>query len=108
MEKEYFLNDEKIEIENKTKLPKLNRTQYWFIIGIAFGLLIVNGYLVVNLVKGEVEFDKTCPVPVDEINYCDCVYSSLGDKSLRYCVCYPGEKFDISKSIEVENGSRNE
>ena len=83
---------------------KLTTAQYWAVIVIAFGLLIVNGWLVYKLLNDEVP--KQCPVPVDEINFCDCVYNALGDQSLRYCTCFPGTvRIDLDKLIEVGNGS---
>jgi len=78
---------------------KLTKKQYWAVIGIAFILLIVNGWLVWKLINDEVP--KQCPVP-NEISSCDCVYNALGDKSLRYCICYPRQRFDISNDIIQE------
>ena len=82
---------------------ELTKSQKWSVIGIAFGLLIINGYLVLKLLKDEVP--KQCPVP-DKVNRCDCVYNAIGDKSLRYCFCYPGERINLTGIIGGDlNGS---
>ena len=81
----------------------INKNQYWALILLAFLLLLVNGYLVYKLLNDEVP--KQCPVPVDKISFCDCFYNALGSKDLRYCFCYPGQRFDTNKLIEVENES---
>ena len=79
----------------------LSKTQYWIVIGITFGLLIVNGYLVFRFLIDDIP--KQCPIPIDKISFCECEYNALGDKSLKYCICYPGEKIDIEE--EILNGT---
>lgn len=78
---------------------QLTKTEYSLALLLGFGLLIINGYLVLKVLKNEVEFDKSCPLPKEEVNACDCYYGALGDKSLRYCVCYPGNKFNVSELL---------
>lgn len=89
---------------------ELTKTQRWFLIIISFGLLIVNGWLVWKFVNDEVPIQ--CPVPVNEIGFCDCVRNALGEQNLRYCICYPGyNRFDITEDalnkLEVNNGTKN-
>lgn len=86
---------------------KPTRTQYWLGIILAFGLLIINGYLVLKLLNDEVP--KQCPLDPNEIKLCDCFYDVKGDGTtakgnLRYCTCYPGSRIDIKKEILNELG----
>lgn len=83
---------------------ELTNTQKWIVIGLTIGLLIINGYLVWKLLNDEVP--KQCPVPINEISFCDCVYNALGSKSLRYCICYVGDK-RINLNEVINGTSRN-
>lgn len=91
----------------------LTKNQSWIIIGIVFGLFVINGYLVYGLFTKKVELDVTCPIPKDKISFCDCVYDALvggennkGEGDLRYCYCYPGKyKINFEDSIKVINGT---
>lgn len=84
------------------KMEKVTGIKYWIVIFIALILLIINGYLVFNLLLGKIEFENNCPLP-ENISFCDCVYNALGDKNLRYCTCYPGlfqkRQIDIDKIL---------
>lgn len=82
---------------------ELTKNQYWIVIFIGLIFLIINGILIFKVL-----FDNplplSCPVPIKEINRCDCVYNALGNKNLRYCICYPSSSFEINLS-EVFNES---
>lgn len=82
----------------------MNNKIYFIIMGIAIFSLIFAG---VSFVYGVKNAPLSCPVP-DEVRRCDCTYNSLGDKNLRYCFCYPGDKFiDWKENLgeEVLNGT---
>lgn len=70
----------------------LTTKQYWAVILLGFLFLGINGFLVWKLVNQEIEFDRTCPVPVDKVKGCACVYDSYFPDQLRYCTCYPGSR----------------
>lgn len=65
--------------------------------------ILVMILLVFVFIKAMNQAPKSCPVP-KEVGRCDCVYNALGDKSLRYCNCYPGNVFiPGDKLIEGSN-----
>lgn len=82
---------------------EISKNQYWIVIGIAFIFLCVNGYLVLKLVNNEVEFDRTCPVPKDKINGCECAYDPLFRDKLKYCTCWPGNAPNYSEFSNPDN-----
>jgi hypothetical protein len=91
----------------------MNNTQYWLVILLGFLLIGVNGYLVLKLINKDIVLDLECPVPSNEIEYCDCQRDAYTDKLIS-CICYPGNKkidafnnLDLILNLsEVVNGTR--
>lgn len=65
--------------------------------------IVIIGISTYGFLKAVNQSPKSCPVP-EEVGRCDCFYNALGDKSLRYCFCYPGTILTHpDKLIGVEN-----
>ena len=72
----------------KIKGEGLSNIQYWVVILIAIIFLSLNGYLILQLLNNEVNWDIVCPLPVGKIDRCECKYVDYG-KEIEFCQCYP-------------------
>lgn len=82
---------------------------YLAVFGIIIIFSIING-VIIYVLKNQSNFETDCPLPKNLIDRCECSYSSLGAKELRFCTCYPKGKVDVFDlgNLTIPNGTRGD